>query len=343
MDGLPEDARGAPGCAWCDLPPALLSSVLLHLDVTALCAAAAIAAPWSGAALPEVWESALLSPQVPPEEPGTYATVFTREGLQAARLPEGFDTRLPGWRQDSALQRLVSQYSPRALAHFVRRFHSGVEAEALRMDRSSAHLALEVLNFFPDPVWAAICLTDDPAEALEGNLNQAAIFLRGYRHNTSCLKEPGSSKAGTLVICSLFLGGSSVDLIRCPGFSRMEVGEHVLRGSYTGDPMVRFLLASSLSVGREGLGLETLLDLAGRSDSGAEVLIPTTRGSHYAMEPWQWEERGAPADGFGHELQLIEEGGLTAVWLDAGALNPSEALEVNFGSVLYRGTIGLFG
>ena len=27
------------------------------------------------------------------------------------------------------------------------------------------------------------------------------------------------------MVCTLFLGGSSVDLIRCPGFSRMEVGE----------------------------------------------------------------------------------------------------------------------
>ncbi|CAE7619670.1 unnamed protein product, partial [Symbiodinium pilosum] len=84
--------------------------------------------------------------------------------------------------------------------------------------------ACKVLNFFPDPVWAALCLTDDPAEALEGNLNQASICIRGFRHTTSCLQAPDISKAGTLVICTLYLGGTSVDLIRCPGFSRMEIG-----------------------------------------------------------------------------------------------------------------------
>ena len=89
---------------------------------------------------------------------------------------------------------------------------------------------------------------------------------------------------------------------------------------------------------------------AGLEGFPGQVLIPTTRGSHYAMEPWQWEaglsthfagamqnpetvmgsgsqypdsdsnpalplpreERGAPADGFGHELQLIEEGSLSS-------------------------------
>ena len=71
---------------------------------------------------------------------------------------------------------------------------------------------------------------------------------------------------------------------------------HVLRGSYAGDPAVRFLLASSLSakasdlsrllrrglvvswwlvavaeVGSAGLGLEDLLDLSSCSHAGAEA------------------------------------------------------------------------
>ena len=92
--------------------------------------------------------------------------------------------------------------------------------------------------------------------------------------------------------------------------------------------MLRFLLASSLSAAalerssghspilcppltpsvQVGCAkLESLLDMTSRGDTGPEVskdaqadcrlqhqslsqvLIPTTRGSHYAMEPWQWE------------------------------------------------------
>ena len=40
---------------------------------------------------------------------------------------------------------------PRGLAHFVRCCHNGVEAEVLRATNHSKHLALEVLNFFPQP------------------------------------------------------------------------------------------------------------------------------------------------------------------------------------------------
>eukprot|EP00747_Dinoflagellata_sp_TGD_P208857 gnl/TRDRNA2_/TRDRNA2_82303_c0_seq1.p1 gnl/TRDRNA2_/TRDRNA2_82303_c0~~gnl/TRDRNA2_/TRDRNA2_82303_c0_seq1.p1 ORF type:complete len:174 (-),score=28.96 gnl/TRDRNA2_/TRDRNA2_82303_c0_seq1:19-540(-) len=166
----------------------LCERALLGLDVRSLCAAISVSSSWSHAASKaNVWRVALLEPQVPTDMPGTYSSVFTVYGVTTFEAAAGVvplgrhaastaagsqddviriaaDEALAAWDPASAL-RLLAAASPnsclRNLAHFIRRSHTGVEAELLKVRMQPAdpgcvaalglHCALEVLNFFPSP------------------------------------------------------------------------------------------------------------------------------------------------------------------------------------------------
>ncbi|CAJ1386913.1 unnamed protein product [Effrenium voratum] len=253
---------------------------------------------------------------------GRFHCAFTAPGLDAAppRLLRGAG----GW-EGCALRRLVAEFSLGGLAHFVRCCHNGVEAEVLRATNHSKHLALEVLNFFPQPVWVAIS-----AEPLTQS-STATLRVQTFAHSTSCLEAPAASRAGSVVLCSL-TSDHIADLLYCPAFSRTEIGEHVLRLHQPGD-FLHFLFASSLSVGTSAV--EGLADLQCRSEVGNEVLIPTTRSSHYPMGSWQREQRGLPESG--DDIYLDDgPGGLALRNVES-----PQAMVFEFQEVLFHGKIAL--
>lgn len=222
-------------------------------------------------------------------------------------------------------ERFCSRASIPRLAHFVRLDHSGVEAETLVIKSNRLHVALEVLNFFPCPVWVGLCCGQAPRSS------SAKLSLRGYVHTTSCGVRPEKYMGGSMVLCSAQPDSGAEprqDFLYCAPFSRTEIGEHALDASC--GTALHFLFARRLQVA--GVSLEEgWVDVrSARGDGSPELLIPTTRAQHCAMDASEWQRRGAP-EGVGEALCLAGAAAGLLEWRwDAGETLPFELVEVLF-------------
>lgn len=336
-----------------DLLVDTITRSLLGLDVQSLCAALAVSRAWREAACGQneaAWEIALLAPQVPAEEPGCYETTFTQDGIRTlqAILAQGIGSEAMQaaryWSEKSSLRKLALDYSLRRAAHFVRLAHSGVEAETLVLKGDFLHVTLEVLNFFPCPVWVGLCCGQPPH-----GTRAAEIDLKGYAHGTSCGERPEKYFGGSVMICQVantMPPEPRQHFIYCAPFSRTEVGEHVL-DAWQGTAL-HFVYARHVEV--LGISLETLpVDVRSSGDPPGtpvnEVLIPTTRAHNCSMSSAEWQRRGAPVGGdddapqAGRELMLNRavHGESPVLW----NWDVRQAVPVELVDVLYAGRVSL--
>jgi len=149
----------------------------------------------------------------------------------------------------------------------------------------------------------------------------------------------------------------SVDLLHCQPYFRIGIGEHIFHGSALGRFHFAFGVGLDVEVdGEKPVALESLLDVdcCCADSEGVEVLIPTTRGSHYRMPLAEWARRGAP-QGTGVALSVTRCGqfqfadggkaGLCLSWVDdeLGLQGSSdcETVQVSLSRVVYAGSVEL--
>jgi len=350
-----------------ELLPDLHEKLLVGLDGQSLCSSVAVSTAWCkpAKAIP-AWRCALLQPQVPPDPPGTYASVFTETGLDAYchAISDASGNKRIGANelsneslfmgQSPALRRLICAppiSALCALAHYVRRAHSGVEAEVVKIRDHcgglalAVHVAIEIFNFFPFPIWVFLSVGQDAPQ----QLGQQNVFLhaRGFSHGTSCATLPDRPSSGSIVICTAETKSGSMDFMQCPSYQCVEIGEHVL---YTGADFpstsggtlkLFFTFATQVAVGKTAEPLEKILDMT-TVCAGERVLIPTTRrGNRYELSDTQWAERGVQLDAVVQNHVSFKES-LTAGQARVEACvvdmnSMASVLPLTVGSVAYRG------
>lgn len=339
--------------AW---PADLFVRSCLGLDVRSVCAAAAVCSAWQSELEEsvELWSLAMLMPQVPQDPPWTYSTWFTASGvvkyfqMMAGPLELDVQENLHRWEADGALRKLSVNPVPRKLCRFVRLAHSGVEAELLKAKKSRQSLlvytSLEALNFFPFPVWVLVSYGD---RCKQGT---ATFSLQGFQRESSSF----SSRGGSIVMCKAWTSSTQCsDLIYCPPFVRLEIGEHCHRTCRDNDGMLHFAYATELYVSQHEFAPRSKLESFGyigmSSVSGHDLLIPTTRGIHYAMAETEWAARGLNPERDMHSLVLspcddeASESGLAWQWT---AIEPSHFCEEygvtwSLNDILYEGDVSM--
>lgn len=339
-----------PACA--GLPIDLLSRVILGLDVCSLCATLPVSLLWRQAASSEdVWRVAVLEQQVPQDPPGTYRSAFTSLGttlcLSFSEIAASgvVSAALKVWDANSAIRRLAAAKPPsllRELAHFVRRKHSGVEAEVLKVrslaSSLSAHVALEVLNFFPFPTWVCMCVGQSPADRLAEEWPEVRVF--GFASSSA-------SACGSLLLLKIGAAGSrpGVHAFRLPAYTRVEIGEHVFALEDSADgAALSFAYFSSLSLGVGAQALENCLDASAWGPSTG-VLIPTTRDNgqrpYYPLPADEWEARGVPQGHDGISLAVGDDGLVVMMPFEDLAPHRGRGFALQSLAPLYTGSVEL--